>query len=65
MIDFLEEEHMRREVFTTRRGGHKLVRSTHSFTDPSYVSDVGGSQVVRTQQKSVGAEQDSSIVSVS
>jgi hypothetical protein len=34
MIDFLEEEHMRREVFTTRRGRYQ--GRDPSVSDPSY-----------------------------
>ena len=59
MIDFLEEEHMRREVFTTRGKG---VQRSNSITDQSFVSDAGGSQFRACRSVKV-AEQDSSIVS--
>ena len=59
MIDFLEEEHMRREVFTTRGGRHNAPRSI-SITDPSIVSDAGGTYQILKARKVPGAEPDSS-----
>ena len=50
---------MRREVFTTRGGRHNAPRSI-SITDPSIVSDAGGTYQILKARKVPGAEQDSS-----